>query len=403
MGDGHVDGVYSMAKDPGSLDRFASGSGDGVVKVWDLTTHGEVWNTQAHENMVKGVCWTPERKLLSCASDKTVKLFDPYNSSSDAPPLATYLGQTPFTGVSHHRNLPSFAASSSQISIYDLSRPSSTPSQTLHWPTSVDTITSVAFNQTETSVLASTAMDRSVVMYDLRTSSPLSKLVLQLASNAVSWNPMEAFNFAVANEDHNVYIFDMRKMDRALNVLKDHVAAVMDVEFSPTGEDLVTASYDRTVRLRNRANGHSRDIYHTQRMQRYVLSFLVLSSTFLQIHESNLFIVSSPPSSPPTTSTSSLDRTMATSDSGVPMPPTAVESRVLVNGPSWNTTRLWLIGTLTCPKSEESSASVMCRRPSRRRLRSREKNCLLLSVVKITSGGTPRRMLCQRNLTNVKR
>ena len=272
MGDGHVDGVYSMAKDPGSLDRFASGSGDGVVKVWDLTTHGEVWNTQAHENMVKGVCWTPERKLLSCASDKTVKLFDPYNSSSEAPPLATYLGQTPFTGVSHHRNLPSFAASSSQISIYDLSRPSSTPSQTLHWPTSVDTITSVAFNQTETSVLASTAMDRSVIMYDLRTSSPLSKLVLQLASNAVSWNPMEAFNFAVANEDHNVYIFDMRKMDRALNVLKDHVAAVMDVEFSPTGEDLVTASYDRTVRLWNRANGRSRDIYHTQRMQRYVFS-----------------------------------------------------------------------------------------------------------------------------------
>ena len=275
IGDGHVDGVYSMAKDPGSLDRFASGSGDGVVKVWDLTTHGEVWNTQAHENMVKGVCWTPERKLLSCASDKTVKLFDPYNSSSEAPPLATYLGQAPFTGVSHHRSLPAFAASSSQISIYDLSRPSSTPSQTLHWPTSVDTITSVAFNQTETSILASTAMDRSVIMYDLRTSSPLSKLVLRLASNAVSWNSMEAFNFAVANEDHNVYIFDMRKMDRALNVLKDHVAAVMDVEFSPTGEDLVTASYDRTVRLWNRANGHSRDIYHTKRMQRYVFNIIL--------------------------------------------------------------------------------------------------------------------------------
>jgi hypothetical protein len=30
---GHVDGVYSMCKDPGSLERFASGSGDGVVKI----------------------------------------------------------------------------------------------------------------------------------------------------------------------------------------------------------------------------------------------------------------------------------------------------------------------------------------------------------------------------------
>ena len=93
---------------------------------------------------------------------------------------------------------------------------------------------------------------------------------------------MEAFNFAVANEDHNVYIFDSRMLGpstqssagqksvapRALNVLKDHVAAVMDVSFSPTGENLVTASYDRTIRLWDRNKGHSKDIYHTKRMQR---------------------------------------------------------------------------------------------------------------------------------------
>ncbi|KAK2747673.1 rRNA-processing protein sof1 [Onygenales sp. PD_40] len=268
LGVGHVDGVYTMAKDPESLDRFASGSGDGVVKVWDLVSREEIWHAQAHENVVKGMCWTSDRKLLSCASDKTIKLFDPYHSPSETPPLGTYFGQSAFTGVSHHQTHPSFAASSSVISIYDLARPSSTPSQTMHWPTSTDTITSVAFNRTETSILGSTATDRSVVLYDLRTSSPLSKVVLKLASNAISWNPMEAFNFAVASEDHNIYIFDMRKMDRALNVLKDHVAAVMDVEFSPTGEGLVSASYDRTIRLWNRNSGHSRDIYHTKRMQR---------------------------------------------------------------------------------------------------------------------------------------
>ncbi|KAK5063697.1 Protein sof1, partial [Cryomyces antarcticus] len=92
--------------------------------------------------------------------------------------------------------------------------------------------------------------------------------VLALATNAIAWNPMEAFNFAAANEDHNIYMFDMRRMDRALNVLKDHVAAVMDVSFSPTGEELVSASYDRSIRLWSRASGHSRDIYHTKRMQR---------------------------------------------------------------------------------------------------------------------------------------
>ena len=267
-----------MAKDPRSLERFASGSGDGNIKVWNLTSREETWNAQAHEGIVKGMCWTKDKKLLSCASDKSIKLFDPYNTPSGTAPIATYLGQTAFTGISHHRSLPSFAASSSIISIYDLSRPSATPSQTMHWPTSTDTITTLAFNQTETSILASAATDRSIVLYDLRTSSPIHKATLRLASNAISWNPMEAFNFAVANEDHNIYLYDMRKLDRALNVLKDHVAAVMDIDFSPTGEDLVSTSYDRTIRLWKRSEGHSRDIYHTKRMQRYILPGLPLKS-----------------------------------------------------------------------------------------------------------------------------
>ncbi|KAH8596889.1 WD40-repeat-containing domain protein [Bisporella sp. PMI_857] len=267
LGRGHVDGVYTLAKDPSRLENFASGSGDGVVKVWDLVSREEIWSNEAHENIVKSMCWTRDKKLLTCAADRTVKLFDPYNSASGTAPAATWLGTNSFTSLSHHRNQNSFAVASGVISIYDLER-FQAPPEVLKWTTSSDTITSVAFNQIETSILASTALDRSIVLYDLRTSTALAKTVLNFTSNAISWNPMEAFNFAVANEDHNVYIFDMRKMDRALNVLKDHVAAVMDVEFSPTGEELVTASYDRTVRLWSRMKGHSRDIYHTKRMQR---------------------------------------------------------------------------------------------------------------------------------------
>ncbi|KAL2042365.1 hypothetical protein N7G274_004855 [Stereocaulon virgatum] len=268
LGKGHVDGVYTMAKDPERLETFTSGSGDGVVKVWNLTSREQIWDVTAHEGIVKGLCFTRDRKLLSCASDKSIKLWAPYDTPSKSAPIATWLGSTAFTSVSHHRSLPNFAASSSVISIYDLSRTSTIPLQTLQWPTSTDTITALSFNQIETSILASCATDRSIILYDLRTSSPLSKAILGLASNAIAWNPMEAMNFAVANEDHNIYIFDMRKMSRALNVLKDHVAAVMDIEFSPTGEELVSASYDRTIRLWDRDGGHSRDIYHTKRMQR---------------------------------------------------------------------------------------------------------------------------------------
>lgn len=137
-----------------------------MVKVWDLTSREEVWQNQAHEGIVKGLAWSKaEQKLITCASDKTCKVFDPYNSSSGSPPLATYLGNTSFTSVSHHRSLPNFAASSDQISIYDLARSSGTPIQTMRWPSSENTIRQVSFNQTETSILASCGTDRSVCFY----------------------------------------------------------------------------------------------------------------------------------------------------------------------------------------------------------------------------------------------
>lgn len=39
--------------------------------------------------------------------------------------------------------------------------------------------------------------------------------MLQTKNNAIAWNPMEAFNFTVANEDCNLYSYDMRKLSVA--------------------------------------------------------------------------------------------------------------------------------------------------------------------------------------------
>jgi len=43
----------------------------------------------------------------------------------------------------------------------------------------------------------------------------------------------------------------------------------MDVDYSPTGQEIVTGAYDRSIRIYRASDGHSRDIYHTRRMQRY--------------------------------------------------------------------------------------------------------------------------------------
>lgn len=271
LGNGHIDGVYCLAKDPTSLNRFASGSGDGEIKIWDLVDRKEALTVKAHDGIINGLAFTAtsgdasarDQRLLSCAKDRCVKLWDP-NADNKQAPIATYLGSGAFNSITHHRTQNTFATASSAIDIWDITREK--PMTTMAFGN--DTINVVRFNFIETSLLTSAGQDRSLVFYDLRTSSATAKLVTRLKMNAICWNPMEAFNLAAGSEDHDVYIFDMRKLDRALNVLKDHVAAVMDVDYSPTGEEIVTASYDRTVRIFRAREGHSRDVYHTKRMQR---------------------------------------------------------------------------------------------------------------------------------------
>lgn len=262
MGEGHIDGVYSLAKDSHTLAGLSSGSGDGVVKLWDAGSRQQLWSVQAHRDMVRGLCFTPEHQLLSCSSDATVKLWSPYSQSTE--PSQTYISDAGLMSVDHHRVEPKFVTAGTRLEVWDVNR--SKPTGQMSW--GADNLNSVRFNQTEVSMVASTGSDRSIVIYDLRTSSPVQKLVTTLSSNSIAWNPMEAFNFAAASEDHNVYLYDMRHLKRSLNVYKDHVAAVMDVDWSPTGQELVTGSYDRTIRIFKLREGHSRDIYHTKRMQR---------------------------------------------------------------------------------------------------------------------------------------
>ena len=43
---------------------------------------------------------------------------------------------------------------------------------------------------------------------------------LQTRSNAIAWNPMEAFNFTCASEDCSLYTYDMRKLKSAACIHK---------------------------------------------------------------------------------------------------------------------------------------------------------------------------------------
>ncbi|XP_009761693.1 uncharacterized protein LOC107809218 [Nicotiana tabacum] len=272
--DGHIDAVSCMAKNPNHLKGVFSGSMDGDVRLWDLATRRTVCQFPGHQGAVRGLTVSTDgRILVSCGTDCTLRLWkvpgDTLMESDDgsgnsSQPLAVYVWKNAFWGVDHQWDGDLFATAGAQVDIWNHNR--SQPVNSFEWGN--DTVTSVRFNPGEPNLLATSASDRSINIYDLRMSTPARKVIMRTKTNSIAWNPMEPMNFTAANDDGKCYSYDVRKLNEAKCVHKDHVSSVMDIDYSPTGREFVTGSYDRTVRIFQYNGGHSREIYHTKRMQR---------------------------------------------------------------------------------------------------------------------------------------
>jgi len=293
---GHKDGISTMAKHPKSLSTIFSGSCDGEVRVWNVSFKSTLWKVQAHQGFVRGLtpCYGENDSFLSCGEDKTIKLWSlaqigglagkqektdtDIDFEDTVEPKNVWLGKQPFSGIDHQRKSSLFATSSVNIvEVWDREKSSSV--RTLQW--GVDTISSVIFNPVETDIFATTVADRTITLFDLRGKTPIRKVILQMKSNCLAWNPMEAYSFTVANEDHNLYTWDIRQLKEARQSHRGHVSAVMSVDYSPTGREFCSGGYDCMIRIFDRNNAESRDIYHLKRMQRVSVTKFTNDSRFI--------------------------------------------------------------------------------------------------------------------------
>lgn len=268
----HDEAVTSLARNPARINSIIAGCANGDVRLWDIPAKRCLRRLVGHTGPIRGISISPDgNSAVTCSDDCTVRLWKvPYAPSivgpveEDDEPVLEFQGKNGFRCCDHHWTKDMFATGGVCVDIWDHDR--SEPISTFSWGS--ETVTSVRFNPAESDLFCSTGSDRSIVLYDLRSSTPIRKLIMQTRTNAIAWNPMEAFNFTTASEDCNLYSYDMRKLDSSTNVHKDFVSAVMDVDYSPTGREFVAGSYDRTVRIFSYNGGHSREIYHTKRMQR---------------------------------------------------------------------------------------------------------------------------------------
>jgi len=274
---GHKDGVFCMAKHTKRLSTLISGSCDGEIRVWNISTQKTLWKVQAHSGFVRGLCFNERGdKFISCGDDSRIALWemegiqgmndnDQNLDQNKILPITNWSSNHTFTCIDFKKSISNqfITGGNEVVELWDINK--SVPLSTFSWGS--DTLVSVKFNPSEMNLFGSTASDRSIALYDLRGNNAIRKLILNMRSNTLCWNPMRPSYFTVANEDHNLYTFDMRFLNRAVYVYKDHVSAVLDVDYSPTGREIVSGSYDHTIRIWPLEN-KSREVYHTSRMQR---------------------------------------------------------------------------------------------------------------------------------------
>ena len=231
--EGHTDAVNCMAKDPTSLSLLLSGSYDGEVRLWNLQRRQLCHQVTAHRGTVSGIVVSPDgSSYLTCSTDKSVRLWDmdgneQMDSHGEARPLAEYLGDRSFTSVDHHWGKGMMATAGYNLDIWDLTRQA--PISSFNW--GIDQITCCRYNKVETDLILCSMSDRAVCIYDCRVEQATQKSILTMKTNKLCWNPMEPMTFVCANEDHNLYQFDVRKMDKAQLVFVSHVGAVCQVPF----------------------------------------------------------------------------------------------------------------------------------------------------------------------------
>lgn len=264
--EGHRDGVSCFCKHPSQLSTLLSGAFDGEIRVWNLIYKTCTRNILAHDGIIRGIAFSLSGKnFISVGDDKTIKTWKSEKSSfNEEEPINTVISKTIISGISHHRTQPIFATCGEVCQLWEETR--NEPICTFKW--GVDSLYDIKYNPVQSNLLAACASDRSIILYDARETGPLRKVFMKLRTNKLSWNPMEAVTFTCANEDYNLYTYDIRKLRTPVNVHMDHVEAVIDVDYSPTGKEFVSGSYDKSIRIFEVSKGRSREVYHTRRMQR---------------------------------------------------------------------------------------------------------------------------------------
>ena len=250
--EGHTEGVYSVAFSPDGT--LASGSIDGTIKLWDVTTQQTIDTLEGHMETVSSVAFSPDGTLAS--GDGTIKLWDVTTQQT----IDTLEGHTAGVGsVAFSPDGVTLASGSwdGTVKLWDVTTRQDIATLEGH----TDAVSSVSFSP-DGRTLASGSWDGTVKLWNVTTRQSIVTLWHATPVGSVSFS-LDGVTLASGSWDGTVKLWNVATHENTAT-LEAHTNLVNSVSFSSDGSTLASGSWDATVKLWDVETGVSFDtLWHT--------------------------------------------------------------------------------------------------------------------------------------------
>ncbi|MDZ8258093.1 TIR domain-containing protein [Nostoc sp. ChiQUE01b] len=246
-------GVRSVAISPdGQI--IASGSEDNTIKLWNLETKQEIRTLSEHSSLVRAVTFSLDGKILvSCSNDKSIKLWN-WKTGEEIGTLTGHSKEVTTVAISPNGETLASGSDDKTIKLWSLKTKQEICTLSGH----SGYVQSVAFSP-DGQTLASGGTDYTIKLWSISTYKEILSLADSINVRSVAISP-NGQTLASGNLNSEVKVWNL-PTGKLRQTLSGHLdsffgSGVLSVAISPDGRILASGcNLDKTIKLWNLATG----------------------------------------------------------------------------------------------------------------------------------------------------
>jgi WD40 repeat protein/energy-coupling factor transporter ATP-binding protein EcfA2 len=239
---GHTGAVFSVVFRPdGQI--LASGGADKSIRLWNMATRSEIRKLDGHTGEIYRVTFSPDGQILaSGASDQTIRLWE-MDTGREIRQLQGHKGMVISLAFSPDGQTLASGAFDKSIYLWKIA----TGKVIRELDAEIDYIRSLAFSPNGQK-LAFNSSNNSIKLWDLTTESDIGWLLGHTSEvTCIVFSP-DGQTIASGSDDQSVRLWDVA-IRKEICTLMGHKGTIRSVAFSQNGQILASGSSDKTIKL----------------------------------------------------------------------------------------------------------------------------------------------------------